>query len=248
MKELRKKVVIITGGTRGIGRACCITFAKVGAKVVFIYRSSIKEARRLIREAKVLKGEIVGIKADVCQYNAAKEVVRKTIAKFKKIDILVNNAGILRDKALFMMTQNDWDEVIATNLGGTFNMTRAVITTFMKQKSGCIINMSSVSGLIGLARQTNYSASKAGIIGFSKALAKEVASYRIRVNVVCPGFIETDMLKSLPEDKKAELKNIIPMKRTGQPEEVADLCVFLASDKASYITGEVIKIDGGLAM
>ena len=248
MKELEKKVVIITGGSRGIGKACCIAFAKKGAKVVFTYRNSVKEARRLIREIKALKGEIIGIKADVCEHTAAKEVVKKTIAKFKKIDILVNNAGILRDKALFMMTQSDWNEVIATNLGGVFNMSRAVITTFMKQKSGCIINMSSVSGLIGLARQTNYSASKAGIIGFSKALAKEVASYRIRVNVVCPGFIETDMLKGIPEEKKKGLVNLIPLGRIGDPKEVAEACVFLASHKASYITGEVIKIDGGLAM
>ncbi len=161
---------------------------------------------------------------------------------------MVNNAGIVRDRALVMMTIEDWKEVIDTNLGGVFNMTRAAITTFLKRKSGCIINMSSVSGLTGLPRQANYSASKAGIIGFTKALAKEVSAYGIRVNAVCPGFISTDMVSAIPEKVKQELLKAVPMGRVGTPEEVAELCVFLASDKAAYITGEVIKIDGGLAI
>lgn len=248
MKELRKKVAIITGGSRGIGKACVLSFVERGAKVVFTYKKSTKEANNFVKEIKALRGEALALKADVREYNTAQEVVKKTLAKFKKIDILINNAGILRDKALFMMTAEEWEEVIATNLGGTFNMTRAVITTFMKQKKGCIINMSSISGLVGRGRQTNYSASKAGIIGFSKALAKEVASYNIRVNVVCPGFINTEMIDTLPKEKKDNLDTLIPLRRIGEPEDVANLCVFLASDRASYITGEVIKIDGGLAI
>ena len=168
--------------------------------------------------------------------------------KFKKIDILVNNAGKTLDKALVMMANEEWKEVIDTNLGGTYNMTRALITTFMKQKSGCIINMSSVSGLTGLPKQTNYSASKAGIIGFTKALAKEVAGYNIRVNAVCPGYISTDMVSALSDEIRKNIVNTIPVKRMGEPEEVAELCLFLASDSSSYITGEAIKIDGGLAI
>jgi 3-oxoacyl-[acyl-carrier protein] reductase len=184
----------------------------------------------------------------VRDYNHCRKLIEKTLEHFKQLDILINNAGITKDKALLMMTLDDWKDVIETNLGGVFNITRASITTLLKQKKGCIINVSSVSGLVGLPRQTNYSASKAGIIGFSKALAKEVAAYNIRVNVVCPGFINTDMLGSLREDFKKEIINSIPVKRFGEAEEVAHLCVFLASDKAKYITGEAIKIDGGLAI
>jgi 3-oxoacyl-[acyl-carrier protein] reductase len=248
MRELKNKVVIITGGSRGIGRACCLSFAREGAKVVFTYYKSKREADRLEKEMRKLKCDCLSIKVDVRDYNMCRRVIEATLKKFKKIDILVNNAGVIKDKALVMMTQDDWKEVIDTNLGGTFNMTRASITTFLKQREGCIINISSVSGLVGMARQTNYSASKAGIIGFSKALAKEVASYNIRVNVVCPGYIETEMVTSLREDVREKILESVPLKRLGKPEEVAWLCVYLASDKADYITGEVIKIDGGLAI
>jgi 3-oxoacyl-[acyl-carrier protein] reductase len=248
MRELKNKVVIITGGSRGIGRACCLSFAREGAKVVFTYYKSKREADRLEKEMRKLKCDCLSIKVDVRDYNMCRRVIEATLKKFKKIDILVNNAGVIKDKALVMMTQDDWKEVIDTNLGGTFNMTRASITTFLKQREGCIINISSVSGLVGMARQTNYSASKAGIIGFSKALAKEVASYNIRVNVVSPGYIETEMVTSLREDVREKILESVPLKRLGKPEEVAWLCVYLASDKADYITGEVIKIDGGLAI
>ena len=245
-EEIKDKVVIITGGARGIGRACVEVFSSLGAKVVFTYKRSKKEANRLKREIKEKNGSCLCIQADVKDYQMCREVVEKTLKKFKKIDVLINNAGIIKDRALVMMNHEDWGEVIETNLGGTFNMTRATITTFLKQKKGCIINISSVSGLTGIARQTNYSASKAGIIGFSKALAKEVASYNIRVNVICPGFIDTDMLRGLKEEMKKNIIESIPLKRLGKPQEVAWLCVFLASDKANYITGEVLKIDGGL--
>lgn len=248
MKEFKEKTVIITGGSRGIGRATCLAFAKSGANIVFTYNKSKVEAEKLVNELKDLKVACLSLQLDTRDYNQCRIVIQDTLKKFKKIDILVNNAGIARDKALVMMLPEDWKDVIETNLGGVFNMTRAAITTFLKQKEGCIINMSSVSGLVGLARQTNYSASKAGIIGFSKALAKEVAAYNIRVNVICPGFINTDMVNSLREDIKKEILNNIPVKRLGEPGEVAELCVFLASDRACYITGQTIKIDGGLAI
>ncbi|MEI8349641.1 MAG: 3-oxoacyl-[acyl-carrier-protein] reductase [Candidatus Omnitrophota bacterium] len=248
MADLKGKIAIITGGARGIGRACCLEFAKAGAQIVFTYNKSEAEAKKLEEEIKALGTSGSGIKTDIKDYNQCRQVVEKALAQFSHLDILVNNAGITKDKALMMMTMDDWKEVVDTNLGGTFNMTRAAITTFLKQKKGCIVNMSSVSGITGLPRQTNYSASKAGIIGFSKALAKEVAAYGVRVNVVCPGFINTDMVSGLRDDFKKEIINSIPQKRLGEANEVAYLCVFLASDQASYITGETIKIDGGLAI
>ena len=248
MSGLNKKTVIITGGSRGIGRACCITFAKEGASIVFTYNKSEEQAKEVVKELKKIGVESLSLKADVKEYDQCRKVVEDTLKKFNKLDIVLNNAGIIKDKALMMMTQDDWKDVLDTNLGGTFNMTRAAITTLLKQKEGCIINMSSVSGVIGLPRQTNYSASKAGIIGFSKALAKEVGAYNIRVNVVCPGYIDTDMVGGLREDIKKQIIDFIPEKRFGTADEVARVCVFLASDKANYITGEIIKIDGGLAM
>ena len=248
MCTLKDKVVIITGGSKGIGKACCVAFAKAGANVVFTYYKSKAEAEFLKKELKSLNTGCLSLRIDVRSYQECRKVVEEALKKFKKIDILINNAGIIKDKALVMMSLEEWQDVIDTNLGGTFNMTKSVITTFLKQKKGIIINIGSVSGLAGIPRQTNYSASKAGIVGFSKALAKEVAPYNIRVNVVCPGYISTDMLSSLREDTKKEILKNIPVKRLGQPREIADFCVFLASDKAGYITGDVIKIDGGLAM
>ena len=207
MIDLKNKVVIITGGSRGIGKAICLVFAQLGAEVVFTYYRSKKEADKVKQEIKKMGGKCLSIQADVRDFEQCRAVVEKTLKKFKTLDTLVNNAGIIRDKALFMMTIEDWKQVIETNLIGTFNMTRAAITTFLKQKRGCIVNISSVSGLVGTPRQTNYSASKAGIIGFSKALAKEVASYNIRVNVICPGYIATDMITSLKEDIKNNILN-----------------------------------------
>jgi 3-oxoacyl-[acyl-carrier protein] reductase len=244
MKDLKGKTIIITGGSRGIGSACVKKFAAAGANVVFTYYKSREEAVQLNRIGK----NVHGVKANVKDYEQCRSVVGEALKRFSQVDILVNNAGKTNDKALVMMTNDDWKDVLDTNLGGTYNMTRALITTFMKQKSGCIINISSVSGMVGLPRQTNYSASKAGIIGFTKALAKEVAAYGIRVNAVCPGYIRTDMINTLNDEMKKGIINSIPVKRVGEPEEVADLCVYLASSKAGYITGETIKIDGGLAI
>lgn len=247
MGEFVSKTVIISGGSRGIGRACCLAFAKEGANVVFTYQKSSEEAQELSKQITALKARCISVQADVRDYASCRQVIEKALEKFESLDILINNAGITRDKALFLMLPEDWKDVIETNLGGVFNMTRAAITTLLKQKSGCIINMSSVSGLDGLPRQTNYSASKAGIIGFSKALAKEVAAYNIRVNAVCPGFINTDMVQGLKEDVKKKMMDNILIKRFGEPEEVARVCLFLASGAARYINGQSIRIDGGLA-
>jgi len=236
----------VTGGSRGIGKACVAAFAQAGCLVAFTYSKSAKEAEALA--AQTGAAGCLAVKADSRDYAQCREVVETALTKFGRLDILVNNAGITRDKALMMMTQEDFTDVIATNLGGTFNMSRAVITTFLKQKNGCIINISSVSGLVGIARQTNYSASKAGIIGFTRSLAKETAAYGVRVNAVCPGYTDTDMTAALRDDVKKQILETIPMKRMAKPEEVAGLCLFLACDSGAYITGEAIRIDGGLTV
>jgi len=244
--RLKNKVAIVTGGTRGIGKAIVFELIYQGAKVVFTYLKSDKSAGVILDEIKELKGEAEAVKQDVRDFESATKVAKETINRFGKIDVLVNNAGIVRDKALMMMGVEDWEDVIKTNLTGYFNMIRACIVTMMKQKSGNIINISSVSGITGIARQVNYSASKAGIIGLTKALAKEVASYNIKVNAIAPGFIETDMVTNL-KDKDNLLKKI-PLSRFGHPKEVAKTVSFLLSDKAGYITGQAVKIDGGLAI
>lgn len=248
MRDFKDKIVIISGGSRGIGKACSLAFAKAGATVVFTYNRSIKDAEQLQDEISSCGSESLGIQSDVKDLAKCKEVVAKTLEKFGRIDILVNNAGIIRDKALVMMDSEDWHEVIDTNLTGVFNMTRAAIYTLLKQKQGTIINMSSVSGIAGIARQTNYSAAKAGIIGFTKALAKEVAGYNIRVNAIAPGFIETDMISGIKEDMKQELLKSLPMKKFGDVDDVAEACLFLASENSKYITGEVLKIAGGMVI
>ena len=248
MAEFEDKVVVITGGSRGIGAECVRRFFQQGAKVVFTYNRSKSLAYKLKKELNSKKGQILCLKLDVRNFQDCRETIQKIVKKFKRIDVLVNNAGIKQDKSLVMMDYQDWQNVLETNLGGVFNMCRASVYTFIKQRQGCIINISSVSGLIGLVGQTNYSASKAGIIGFSKALAKELAPYNIRVNVVAPGFIDTDMSKDILPKFKEEMLKLIPMKRFGKAEEIAEMVLFLASSRASYITGEIIKIDGGLAI
>jgi len=244
--QLKDKVAIVTGGTRGIGRAIVFELIYQGAKVIFTYLKSDESAGIILDEIRKLKGEAEAIKQDVRSLNASKQVAHETIEKFGTIDILINNAGVIRDKALMMMSEDDWEEVIHTNLTGYFNMTRACVVTMLKQKKGNIVNISSVSGISGSARQVNYSASKAGIMGLTKALAKEVAAYNIRVNAIAPGFIETDMTSALKN--KEALLNKIPLVRFGRAEEVAKMVKFLASDKASYITGQIVKVDGGLAI
>ena len=243
---LKDKVAIVTGGTRGIGRAIVFDLIQNGAKVVFTYLKSDKSAGIILDEIKELKGDAEAIKADVRLFDEAKNIVEETLTKFGKIDILINNAGIINDKALVWMEPTDWSDVINTNLTGYFNMAKACIINMMKQKSGNIINISSVSDVIGMPRQVNYSSSKAGEIGLTKSLAKEVASYGIRVNAIAPGFIDTDMTKDLKQ--KDEFIKMIPFGRFGKPEEVAKVATFLASDRAVYITGQVIKVDGGFAI
>lgn len=243
---LKDRVAIVTGGSRGIGRAIVLEFIKEGARVIFTYLKSEDAAMALADEIKKSKGEALAIKSDSRDYNQARHVIDQTMKMFGRIDILVNNAGIIKDKALMMMEPSEWQEVIDTNLTGYFNMARASIVTMLKQKSGNIVNISSVAGVVGTARQANYSSAKAGIIGLTKSLAKEVGPYGIRVNSVAPGYIETDMTKDLKQKDKFIL--MIPSGRFGRPEEAAKAVTFLASDKAAYITGQVIKVDGGLAI
>jgi len=243
---LKDKVAIVTGGTRGIGRAIVFDLVQNGAKVLFTYLQSDESAGIILDEIKELNGEAEAMKADVRLYDDANKVVEETIGKFGKLDILVNNAGITKDKALMMMDPSDWLDVINTNLTGYFNMSKACIVTMMKQKSGVIINISSVSGIVGMPRQVNYSSAKAGEIGLTKSLAKEVAAYGIRVNAVAPGFIDTDMTKDLKA--KEEILKMIPSGRFGKPEEVARVVTFLATERSGYINGQVIKVDGGLAI
>ncbi len=246
--SVKNKTVIISGATRGIGRAIAVKLAGEGANISFNFIKSSKEAEDLEKELKKLNVNVKSFQVDIKDYNAVKTWVDDTRESFKGIDIVINNAGVTRDKALALMDPSDWSEVINTNLDGTFNLTRAAIITFIKQKSGAIINISSVSGITGLPRQTNYSTSKAGMIGFTKSLAKEVAPYNIRVNAVAPGFIETDMLKDFKEEHKNQIIKQIPLNRLGRPEEVAELVNFLVSENAGYITGQTFVIDGGLAI
>jgi len=244
---LKGKVAIVTGGTRGIGRAIVLALAKEGAKVAFNYVKSEKEAGEIIKEVKDLGSEAFSHKFDVRDFDLAKEFVDKVKGHFGGLDILINNAGITRDKALMLMEKSDWQDVIDTNLNGYFNLARACIVGFLKQKSGDIINITSVSGVVGTSRQTNYSAAKAGIIGFTKSLAKEVAGYNIRVNAVAPGFIDTEMTKDIKEDHKKKLESLIPKGKFGKPQDVAGVVLFLLNE-ADYITGQVLRVDGGLAM
>lgn len=245
---LKDKNIIISGATRGIGRAIALELAREGANISFNFLNSSNEAQKLEQELISLGVKAKAFQADIKSFEAVKGWVDKTKELFGGLDIVVNNAGIIKDKALAMMEIKEWHDVLETNLNGTFNLSRASIITFLKQKSGVIINITSVSGVIGLPRQTNYAASKAGIIGFTKALAKEVGGYGIRVNAVAPGFIETDMIKEMLLEKKGLIEEIIPFKRLGQPQEVASVVKFLASDASDYITGQTIRVDGGHCM
>jgi len=246
--SLKGKVAIITGATRGIGRATALELARRGCNIAFTYLKSEDLAVALEGEIKLLGRDVSSFKVDTRDYQKIGELIASCKERFGGIDILVNNAGITKDKALMLMDRNDWEEVIDTNLNGLFNITRQAIVTLLKQKSGNIINITSVSGIIGLSRQTNYSASKAGIIGFTKALAKEVAPFNIRVNAVAPGFIETDMISELKDDYKTKLLQDIPLARFGSPQEVAKLIAFLAGEESNYVTGQVLRIDGGLGI
>ncbi len=243
-----KKVALITGGSRGIGKKVAEEFAKNGYNLVINYVSDNTNLEGLEKEFKNLGAKVLFIKTDVTNYEACGEMVNKAIETFGKIDVLVNNAGITKDSLLIRMKEEDFDKVININLKGTFNMTKNVVPVMIKQKEGKIINISSVVGVVGNAGQANYAASKAGIIGFTKTLAKELASRNIRVNAVAPGFIQTDMTDVLKDNVKENINNQIPLKRMGTPQEVANVVYFLADDLSSYITGQVINVDGGMVM
>jgi 3-oxoacyl-[acyl-carrier protein] reductase len=245
---LEDKVIMVTGGSRGIGRAIVWEVAQHGAKVVFTYSRQSDASDELVGQLKDVGAEVLACQADVKDFHAAQRMVAETTERFGRIDGLVNNAGIVRDKALMFMQPEDWQEVLETNLTGEFNTCRAAIVTFMKQRYGRIVNITSISGLVGAARQVNYSASKAGIVGLTKALAKEVAGYNITVNAIAPGYVDTDMTHGMDDKRRAQLEKEIPLGRFGHPEEVARVVTMLLSDIGSYITGQVIVIDGGLAI
>ncbi len=246
MKLLESKVAIITGGSRGIGKSICETFAQNGCNVAFTYNNSKESAESLAKELNGSGIKAKAYKSDASNFDDATKLVEDVLDDFGKIDILVNNAGIKKDNLLMRMEKSDFDSVINTNLSSVFNLTKASIKTFLKQRNGSIINISSVVGVKGNAGQSNYSASKAGIIGFSKSIALELGSRNIRSNVIAPGFIETDMTNSLSEDVINSWKESIPLKRGGNPSDVGNACVFLASDLSSYITGQTLHVDGGM--
>lgn len=245
---MQGKKILVTGGSRGIGRATVLALARSGAHVAFTYNSNHTAATEVLSEAAELEGRVIAVQACVQDYEQAKQVVKDVQKELGDLDGLVLNAGITRDGILAMMPEENWDDVIATNLKGIFNYARAAIYGMIRQQAGRVICVSSVSGgRIGVAGQTNYGASKAAQIGFVKSLAKEVAPYGITVNAVAPGFIETDIWQSIPEAKHASLLKSIPQGRLGRPEEVAAVIRFLLSEDASYITGNVVEIDGGLS-
>jgi 3-oxoacyl-[acyl-carrier protein] reductase len=246
MKLLDQKTAIITGASRGIGRGIALTFAQNGCAVAFTYSSSKAAADQLETELKALGVNAKGYQSNAADFEAAQQLVEDVMADFGQIDILINNAGITKDNLLMRMGEADFDAVININLKSVFNMTKAVQRTFLKQRQGSLIHMSSVVGVKGNAGQANYAASKAGIIGFSKSIALELGSRNIRSNVIAPGFIETEMTDKLAEDVVQSWRDGIPLKRGGQPEDVANACVFLASDLSNYITGQVLHVDGGM--
>lgn len=248
MGLLENKVVLITGASRGIGRSIAAECVKQGAKVAFTYLSSAEKAKALENELTAEGGVAKGFKSDASDFDQAQQLVEEVVKEFGTVDVLVNNAGITRDTLLMRMTEEQWDEVINTNLKSAFNLTKAVIRPMLKARAGSIINMSSVVGVSGNAGQANYAASKAGLIGFTKSVAQELGSRNIRCNAIAPGFIETEMTGALDEKVVQEWRDSIPLKRGGTPEDVANLTVFLASEMSAYITGQTINVCGGMLM
>lgn len=242
------KIALVTGASRGIGRAIALALAKAGATVVINYAGNVQAAESVRQEIESNGGKTMLVQADVADIDAVNDMIKRVSDTFGQIDILVNNAGITRDGLLMRMKENDWDDVLNTNLKGIYHCTKAVAKGMMKQRSGRIVNMTSVVGLTGNAGQANYAAAKAGVIGFSKSMAKELASRGITVNLVAPGFIDTDMTSVLPEKVKEEMVKAIPLASLGKPEDVANAVLFLVSDQASYITGQTLNVDGGMVM
>ena len=245
---LKGKTAVITGASRGIGRAIALKLAKQGANVVVNYRNSVDAVAQVVKEIEALGVKVLAIQADISSYSDVEKMMKKCVEEFGSIDILVNNAGITKDGLLMRMKEEDFDSVIDINLKGAFNCTRHVSAIMLKQRSGRIINISSVTGITGNAGQVNYSAAKAGIIGMTKSVAREFGSRGVTCNAVAPGFIQTDMTESLPNKVKDAMMSTIPLKRLGRPEDVANVVAFLATDEAAYITGQVINVDGGMVM
>lgn len=245
---LTGKVALVTGAGRGIGRQIALTLAAQNAFVIVNYNGSKDKAEETVSAIKAAGGDAVSYKCNVSDFEECQQMITAIIKEYKHIDILVNNAGITRDGLIMKMSEDDYDAVLDTNLKGTFNTIRHMSRYFLKQKSGRIINISSVSGILGNAGQANYSASKAGVIGLTKAVARELASRGITVNAVAPGFVDTDMTDALSDSAKENLISKIPLGRTGKPQDIANAVLFLASDAAGYITGQVLSVDGGMAI
>lgn len=248
MKLLDGKTALITGASRGIGREIAIKFAQEGANVAFSDISYDENAESLEKELNDLGVKAKGYASDASSFEAGEKLVNDTVEEFGRIDVLVNNAGITRDNLLMRMSEQDWDLVIGVNLKSIFNLTKSVQKVMLKQRSGSIINMSSVVGVGGNAGQSNYAASKAGLIGFTKSIAQEIGSRNVRCNAIAPGFIETEMTAKLPDDVKKEWAKTIPLRRAGYPVDVANISVFLASEMSTYVTGQVISVCGGMSM
>ncbi len=248
MEILEGKVALVTGASRGIGREIALTLAGYGADVIVNYNGSEDKANAVVKEIEAMGRRAVPVQCSVADYEACGRMITDMLESFGHIDVLVNNAGITKDNLMIKMTEEDFDAVIDTNLKGTFNTIKHMYRAFIKQRSGRIINLSSVSGVLGNPGQSNYAASKAGVIGLTKSMAKELASRNITVNAVAPGYIDTDMTRSMGETAREAVIAQIPLKRAGQPKDIAEMVAFLASDKAGYITGQVISVDGGMAI
>jgi 3-oxoacyl-[acyl-carrier protein] reductase len=246
--NLNDKVAVVTGASRGIGRAIALELAQRGASIVINYNTSAEAASEVVNAVQTQGGQAIAVQADVGDFGQAARLIESAIDTFGRIDILVNNAGTTRDQLLALMKEEDWDLVLCTNLKGVFNCCKAAARQMMRQRSGRIVNISSVSGIAGQGGQTNYAASKAGMIGFTKSLAKELGPRNVTVNAVAPGFVLTDLTADLSEDLQRRAIETTPLRRMGEPEEIAYAVAFLASDLASFITGEVLTVDGGLVM
>jgi len=246
MKLLEGKIALITGASRGIGRAMAIRFAEEGADVAFTYLASEAKAQALVKELKAMGSNAKAYKSDAGSFEQAEALTKAVFEDYKRIDVLVNNAGITRDNLLLRMKEEQWDQVIGTNLKSVFNLTKNVMRPMLKQRSGSIINITSIVGLTGNAGQSNYAASKSGVIGFTKSIAQEIGSRGIRCNAIAPGFIETEMTDELSDDIKTALLDSIPLKRMGQAKEVADAAVFLGSDMSTYVSGQTLSVCGAM--